>query len=78
MSIFFHSFDPIVPFENLSAAIFFGGFLDAIKKAHNKSATSSVSTNATKGKDANISDQKVSEQLSKHLTENENETKKSN
>ena len=33
MSIFFKSFDPFVPFENLNAAIFFGGILDALRKA---------------------------------------------
>jgi hypothetical protein len=33
MSIFLKSFDPFVPFENLTAAIFFGGIIDAIKKA---------------------------------------------
>ena len=33
MSIFFKSFDPFVPFENLTAAMFFGGIIDAIKKA---------------------------------------------
>lgn len=33
MSIFLKSFDPFVPFENLTAAVFFGGIMDAIKKA---------------------------------------------
>ena len=38
MSIFFKSFDPFVPFENLSAAVFFGGIIDAFKKAQKQPA----------------------------------------
>ena len=38
MSIVFRSFDPFVPFENLTAALFFGGIMDAVKRAK-KSAT---------------------------------------
>lgn len=33
MNIFFKSFDPIMPFENLSSAVFFGGIMDALRKA---------------------------------------------
>lgn len=33
MSIFIKSFDPFVPFENLTAAVFFGGIMDALRKA---------------------------------------------
>lgn len=37
MSIFFKSFDPLVPFENLSSALFFGGIIDALRKAQKPS-----------------------------------------
>lgn len=33
MSLFLKSFDPFVPFENLTAAVFFGGIMDALRKA---------------------------------------------
>jgi hypothetical protein len=48
MSIFFKSFDPFVPFENLNAAIFFGGILDALRKA-----AGSKQAAGAKNKDAN-------------------------
>jgi trimeric intracellular cation channel len=35
ISIFYHKFDPFLPFENLFSALFFGGLLDAFKKAGN-------------------------------------------
>jgi hypothetical protein len=50
MSIFFKSFDPFVPFENLTAAVFFGGIMDAIKRAR-KPATTATSA-AGKSKEA--------------------------
>lgn len=34
ISLFFKAFDPFVPFENLFSAVFFGGLLDAFKKAN--------------------------------------------
>ena len=49
MSIFFKSFDPFVPFENLNAAIFFGGILDALRKA----AGSKTTVNAKNNKELN-------------------------
>lgn len=49
MSIFFKSFDPFVPFENLTAALFFGGIIDAIKKARKPTAPTTAKTT----KDAN-------------------------
>ena len=42
ISLFFKSFDPFTPFENLFSAIFFGGLLDAFRKANvNQSHASS-------------------------------------
>jgi hypothetical protein len=38
MSIFFKSFDPFIPFENLSSAVFFGGLIDAFRKAQKPAA----------------------------------------
>ncbi len=48
ISLFFKSFDPFVPFENLFSAVFFGGLLDAFKKANvNPSqANATASTNS--------------------------------
>ncbi|CAF0808785.1 unnamed protein product [Brachionus calyciflorus] len=40
MSIFIKSFDPFVPFENLTAAVFFGGIMDALRQANKSSAGS--------------------------------------
>lgn len=51
MSIFFKSFDPFVPFENLTAAVFFGGLIDTIKKAR-KPAQPVGGVTAKGGKDA--------------------------
>lgn len=45
VSLFFKSFDPFVPFENLFSAVFFGGLLDAFRKA-NVNSTNTASTNA--------------------------------
>lgn len=42
MSIFLKSFDPIVPFENLTAAVFFGGIMDALRKAKEASQRSAT------------------------------------
>ena len=36
MSLFIKAFDPFIPFENLTAAVFFGGITDALKKAQQK------------------------------------------
>lgn len=52
MSIFFKSFDPFVPFENLNAAIFFGGILDALRKAGTSKTTSPVAKNKELNSDA--------------------------
>jgi len=49
MSIFFKSFDPFVPFENLTAALFFGGIIDAIKKARRPAQSSPSNTSGLKG-----------------------------
>ena len=51
MSIFFKSFDPFVPFENLTAAVFFGGIIDAIKKARKPAQPASGTTAKVTGKD---------------------------
>lgn len=53
MSIFFKSFDPFVPFENLTAAVFFGGIIDAIKKAR-KPAQPVSATKATQNMGSEI------------------------
>ncbi len=37
MSLFIKSFDPFVPFENLTAAVFFGGIMDALRRARKSS-----------------------------------------
>jgi len=37
MSLFIKSFDPFIPFENLTAAVFFGGIMDALRKAKKSS-----------------------------------------
>ena len=55
MSIFFKSFDPFVPFENLNAAIFFGGILDALRKA----AGSKPTVNAKNNKELNSDPSKM-------------------
>jgi hypothetical protein len=46
MSIFFKSFDPLVPFENLSSAVFFGGIIDALRKAQKPSQAKVKEVNA--------------------------------
>jgi hypothetical protein len=46
ISLFFKSFDPFIPFENLFSAIFFGGLLDAFRKA-NVSTPANASNGAT-------------------------------
>lgn len=45
MSIFLKSFDPFVPFENLTAAVFFGGIMDAFRKARAAKATPEATGN---------------------------------
>ena len=62
MSIFFKSFDPFIPFENLSAALFFGGIMDAFRKAQ---------------KPANAKHKDANSELSK-MSANEAESKKTN
>jgi len=37
MSLFIKSFDPFIPFENLTAAVFFGGIMDALRRAKKSS-----------------------------------------
>lgn len=67
MSIFFKSFDPFVPFENLNAAIFFGGILDALRKAGS----------STKG--ANLKTKEISaDSVKQQQQPSEGEIKKSN
>jgi hypothetical protein len=44
------SFDPFVPFENISAAVFFGGLIDALKKAQQKQTAKSKDSNAESNK----------------------------
>jgi hypothetical protein len=39
MSLFIKSFDPFIPFENLTAAVFFGGIMDALRRAKKSSKT---------------------------------------
>jgi hypothetical protein len=45
MSIFLKSFDPFVPFENLTAAVFFGGIMDAFRKARAKTTAAPEASN---------------------------------
>lgn len=42
MSLFLKSFDPFIPFENLTAAVFFGGIMDALRRAKKSSKASTV------------------------------------
>lgn len=66
VSLFFKSFDPFLPFENLFAAFFFGGIIDAFKKAYNKNEPNA----ATNGSTSDMS--KI-----RHETSEEKDTKKS-
>ncbi len=66
MSIFFKSFDPFIPFENLSAAVFFGGIIDAFKKAQKPAG----GAGAKHSKDANSE--------LRQMSPSENDSKKSN
>jgi hypothetical protein len=45
MSLFLKSFDPFIPFENLTSAIFFGGIMDALRKAKAAPAKSAEPNN---------------------------------
>jgi len=56
MSIFLKSFDPFVPFENLTAAVFFGGIMDAFRKARAKATTASEANNKVATTDAKKTD----------------------
>ena len=47
VSLFFKSFDPFVPFENLFAAFFFGGLIDAFKKAYGKDTSANGNANGS-------------------------------
>jgi hypothetical protein len=63
ISTFFKSFDPFVPFENLFSALFFGGLLDALRKATGSqtahaSQSNSTSTLSTQSNILNESDAK--------------------
>lgn len=42
MSLFLKSFDPFIPFENLTAAVFFGGIMDALRRAKKSSKASTA------------------------------------
>jgi len=66
VSLFFKSFDPFLPFENLFAAFFFGGIIDAFKKSYNKTEPA-----ANNGSNADLS-------KFRHETSEEKDTKKSN
>ena len=46
ISLFFKAFDPFVPFENLFSAVFFGGLLDAFKKANVNPQATAASANS--------------------------------
>jgi len=48
MSLFLKSFDPFVPFENLTAAVFFGGIMDALRRARKSSKPASAPTDEKK------------------------------
>lgn len=48
MSIFLKSFDPFVPFENLTAAVFFGGIMDALRKAKEASQRTAADAGSNK------------------------------
>lgn len=54
MSIFFKSFDPIVPFENLSSAVFFGGIMDALRKASRNQSAVNQKTKENKNDQASV------------------------
>jgi hypothetical protein len=43
-SIFFKSFDPLIPFENLTSAFLFGGIFDALRKANSTTGNQNNST----------------------------------
>ena len=45
MSLFLKGFDPFVPFENLTAAVFFGGIMDALRKARAGKPTAETTSN---------------------------------
>lgn len=53
MSLFLKSFDPFVPFENLTAAVFFGGIIDALRKARGATRTTTESSNKVATADSN-------------------------
>jgi hypothetical protein len=46
MSLFVKGFDPFVPFENLTSAVFLGGLSDAFKKAAQKPSAAAKSKEA--------------------------------
>lgn len=52
MSLFIKSFDPFIPFENLTAAVFFGGIIDAFKKAQKPVTAGGAKSKEAGGGDA--------------------------
>lgn len=52
MSLFLKSFDPFIPFENLTAAVFFGGIMDALRRAKKPSKASNTPADEKKVIDA--------------------------